>query len=206
MKSRRPVNSSVGLLANSMRSILLILFFFGFAWGIVLNSGSSARTHGLADATGLDQKDMDLEVRLVADKRTYTPRDRIKLEVKLVNNHAVKDIFVYGTLQFGLRASFTLYRRDQKGKEVPTRFIDTGSELPPKSNDTEAFVKLLPFHFLGKPYRSTIYMLHMERPGRYTMWVEYHCPLSSAEVEVKPFWGRENGVIKSNVVSIEVVR
>ena len=189
-----------------MRSILLILFFFGIACGIVFNSGLSARTQGLADATDLDQKDMDLEVSLVADKRTYKPRDRIKLEVKLINNHPIKDIFVYGTLQFGVRASFTLYRRDWKGKEVPTRSIDSGSELPPKRSDTQAFVKLLPFHFLGKPYRSTIYMLHMERPGRYTMWVEYHCPLSSTAVEVKPFWSRENGAIKSNVISIEVVR
>jgi len=188
-----------------MRSILLILLFFLVACGVVLSSGSSARTHTFEDVTGLDQKDMELEVSLVADKRTYKPGDRIKLEVKLINNNAVKDTFVYGTLQFGVRASFRLFRRDAKGKEVPTRFIDTGSELPPKANDTEAFVKLLPFHFLGTTYRSSIYLLHLERPGRYTMWVEYRCPLSTAEVEVSPFWGAENGIIKSNAVSIEVV-
>lgn len=38
------------------------------------------------------------------------------------------------------------------------------------------------------------------------MWVEYHCPISAANVEVTPFWGKENGTIKSNVVEIEVIR
>ena len=196
----------VRLLAHFMRSTLLILFFFVVACAIVLNSNSNAQTHRLEATTALDQKDMDLKVSLVADKRIYKSGDRIRLEVKLINDHPVKDIFVYGTLQFGVRASFRLFRRDGKGKEVPTRFIDSGWELPPKPNDSEAFVKLLPFHFLGKPYRSTIYLLNMERPGRYTMWVEYHCPLSSAEFKVRPFWGSENGIIKSNVVSIVVVR
>lgn len=163
-------------------------------------------TKELQENDAVKQKASDLEVSLVADKRRYKSGDRIKLEVKLINNNAVKDIFVYGTLQFGVSASFRLFRRDAKGKEVPTRFIDTGSELPPKSDDTSAFVKLLPFHFLGTTYPSTIYMLHMERPGRYSMWVEYNCPISIADVGVSPFWGSENGVIKSNVVRIEVVR
>jgi hypothetical protein len=44
----------------------------------------------------------------------------------------------------------------------------------------------------------------MEQPGKYTMWVEYHCPISAGNVEVAPFWSMENGAIKSNVVEIEV--
>lgn len=152
------------------------------------------------------QEATELEVSLGADKRVYKSGDRIKLDVKLTNTNAVKDIFVYGTLQFGLSGSLMLFRRDAKGHEVPTRFIDTGSELPPKSNDTPAFVKLRPFHFLGTPYKSTIYMLHLEKPGRYKLWVEYRSPIPSSEVEVKPFFGQEMGIIKSNVVWITVVR
>jgi len=150
------------------------------------------------------QKGSDLEVSLVPDKQTYRPSDRIKLDVLLVNNNAVKDVFVYGTLQFGSRASFTPFRRDAKGKGAPTRFIDDAWELPPKSNEVSDFVKLLPFHFLGTTYRSSIHLLNMERPGRYTMWVEYHCPVSTSNVALTPFWGKESGVIKSNVVEIEV--
>jgi hypothetical protein len=151
-------------------------------------------------------KSSDLEVFMAADKQTYNPGDKIKLDVRLINNNAVKDIFVYGTLQFGVRASFTLFRRDANGKEVPTRFINDAWELPPKSGEVSAFVKLLPFHFLGKTYKSTIYMQHMEKPGKYSIWVEYHCPISASDAAVSPFWGKENGTIKSNVVEIKVVR
>ena len=146
----------------------------------------------------------DLEVSLVADKHSYKAGERIKLEVMLTNSNAVKDLFVYGTLQFGPRASFTLFRRDAKGMEVPTRFIDDAWELPPKTNDRSAFVKLLPFHFLGTTYRSSIHLLNLDRTGKYTMWVEYHCPISVENVEAQPFWGKENGTIKSNVIEIEV--
>ena len=148
----------------------------------------------------------DLEVFIAADKQTYNAGDKIKLDVRLVNNNAVKDIFIYGTLQFGVRASFILFRRDAKGKEVPTRFIDSGWELPPKPDDTSAFVKLLPFHFLGTTYKSSIHLLNLEKPGRYQIWVEYQSPISSSQVKVTPFFGEEMDPVKSNVVWIEVVR
>jgi len=181
------------------------LLLVGFVFGFLLSFASQVT--GTNETPQNDAvKASDLEVSLVADKHPYKAGDRIKLEVTLINSNAVKDLFVYGTLQFGPRASFTLFRRDAKGMEVPTRFIDDAWELPPKANDRSAFVKLLPFHFLGTTYRSSIHLLNMERPGKYTMWVEYHCPISAANVEVTPFWGKENGTIKSNVVEIEVVR
>ena len=185
-----------------MKSLLV----FGMALGMLVSfARGAAGTIELQEKVGDKQKATDLEVSLVADKRTYKRGGDINLDVKLTNTHGVKDIFVYGPLQFGHRASFTLYRRDAKGKGVPTRFIDDAWELPPEPNDTSAFVKLLPFHFLGTTYSSSIRQLNMEKPGRYTMWVEYHCPISSADVKVSPFWGSENGTIKSNVISIEVL-
>jgi len=175
---------------------LIIGFFLSFA----------SHVTGTNETQENDVKAIDLEVSLVADKHSYKAGDRIKLEVTLTNSNAIKDLFVYGTLQFGSRASFTLFHRDSNGLKVPTRFIDDAWQIPPKANDRSAFVKLLPFHFLGTTYRSSIHLLNMERPGKYTMWVEYHCPISAANVEVSPFWGKENGTIKSNVVEIEVVR
>ena len=185
-----------------MKSLLV----FGLVFGTLVSfARGAAGTTELQEKVGDKQKATDLEVSLVADKRTYKRGDDINLDVKLTNTHGVKDIFVYGPLQFGHRASFTLYRRDAKGKEVPTRFIDDAWELPPEPNDTSAFVKLLPFHFLGTTYSSSIRQLNLEKLGRYTMWVEYHCPISSADVKVSPFWGSENGIIKSNVISIQVL-
>jgi hypothetical protein len=158
---------------------------------LVSFASQTAATKELQEGVTVTPKAMDLEVSL--------------LEVKLTNTHGVKDIFVYGTLELGHRGSFTLYRRDAKGREVPTRFIAEALSMPPEPDDKSAFVKLLPDHFVGTYFRSTIHTLHMERPGRYSMWVEYHCPISSADVKVSPFWGSENGIIKSNVVWIEVL-
>jgi hypothetical protein len=182
-----------------------VLLILGLVFGTVVSFASqAARTQELPENVAVKQKATDLEVTIVADKRRYKRRDRITLEVKLTNTHGVKDIFVYGTLEFGHRGSFTFYHRDAKGKDVPTQFIDEALTDLPKPNDRSAFVKLLPDHFLGTYYRPSIRELNIERPGRYTMWVEYHCPISTADVELSPFWGSENGIIKSNVVWIEV--
>jgi hypothetical protein len=108
----------------------------GLILGFLLNFASQVT--GLNQTQQNDsvkQKSRDLEVSLVADKHSYKVGDRVKLEVTLTNSNAVKDLFVYGTLQFGPRASFTLFRRDAKGMEVLTRFIDDAWELPPKTSD-----------------------------------------------------------------------
>jgi len=177
----------------------------GLILGLLFSFASQVTaTNDMQEKQAVRQKSSDLEVSLAADKYSYKPGDRIKLQVTLTNSNAVKDLFVYGTLQFGPRASFTLFRRNAKGIEVPTRFIDDAWELPPKANDRSAFVKLLPFHFPGTTYSSSIHLLNLERAGKYTMWVEYHCPISVDNVEVAPFWGKESGTIKSNVIEIEV--
>jgi hypothetical protein len=181
------------------------ILFWGLLFGLLNLTNQVAAISGLYGNNALEHKGPELEVSIVADKQKYKPSDRINLEVLLVNNNAVNDIFVYGTLQFGHRASLTLFSRDAKGKDVPVVFIDDAWELPPKSGDVSAFVKLLPFHFLGTTYRSSIHFLNIERPGKYTIWVEYHCPISTADVALSPFWGKESGTIKSNVIEIEVV-
>ena len=183
-----------------------VLLVLGLVFGILVSFASQdAGTQRLKENVAAKQKATDLEVSLVADKRRYKRTDDINLEVKLINTNGVKDIFVYGTLEFGHRGSFMLYQRDAQGKDVPTRFFPEALTLAPEPKDTSAFVKLIPDHFLGTSYRSSIHTLNMVKPGRYTMWVEYQCPISIADVELSPFWGSEKGTIKSNVVRIEVL-
>lgn len=178
----------------------------GLVFGILVSLASQgAGTQELQRNIAVKEKATNLEVSLVSDKRTYKKRDRINLELRLTNTHGVKDVFVYGTLEFGFRGSFMLYHLDSKGKDVPTKFFPEAMTLPPGARDTSAFVKLLPDHFLGTYYRSSIRTLNMVKPGRYAIWVEYRSPISIANVEVSPFWGSENGTIKSNVVYIEVL-
>ena len=183
-----------------------ILLVLGIAFCALVSVASQvARTQELQENVAVKAKATTLAVSLVTDKRRYKGSDRITLQVKLTNTDAVKEIFVYGTLELGHRGSFTLFRRDAKGKEVPTRVILEAVESPPEPNDTSAFVKLLPYHFIGTDYKGSIAELNMMRPGKYYMWVEYHCPISAAGVKVSPFWGSENGILKSNVVWIEVL-
>jgi len=146
-----------------------------------------------------------LKLSVVADKHSYKQNDEIILDVKLINTNGVQDVFVYGTLEFGLRASLTLFLHDANGKDVPSRFFPDAWELPPDRNDKTAFVKLLPDHFLGTFSRLSIQTLGIKKPGKYILWAEYHCPVSVANVEVSPFWSKESGTIKSNVVQINVL-
>lgn len=145
-----------------------------------------------------------LSVELTADKAVYRPKDDINLKVTIVNDSLLDDVFIYGELGFGHAASFTLFRRDAKGREVPTRFIDDSRGNPPNLSDPNTFVKLSPGHFLGTRYESSIYNLNFDTPGKYKLWVEYHSPISKAEVRLAPFWGSEDGNIRSNVLEIAV--
>ena len=182
-----------------------VLIVVGLVFGTLVSfAGGATGTAELQQTVAIKQKATGLEVSLVPDRYIYKRSDDVNLEVKLTNTNGVKDIFVYGTLEFGPRASFMLYRRDSKGQDVPTKFFPDAWELPPEPNDTSAFVKLLPDHFLGTYSRTSISKLNMVRPGRYSMWMEYLCPISIADARVSPFWGSENGIIKSNVIHIEV--
>lgn len=183
-----------------------ILLILGLAFGAVVSfAGQAARTQALPPNIAVKQTAANLEVSLAADKQKYKQSDDIDLEVKLTNTDGVKNMFVYGTLEFGFRGSFMLYHHDAKGKDVPTQFFPEAQTRLPDPKDTSAFVKLLPDHFLGTYYRSSIRTLNMVRPGKYSIWVEYSCPLSIVDVELKPFFGKENGPLKSNVVWIEVL-
>ena len=180
-------------------SLILVLIL-----GTLVSSASQSARIQRQETAAVKPKLPDLEVSLAVDKRRYGRREEINLEVRLTNTDAVKEIFVYGTLGLGHRGSFTLYLRDAKGREVPPRIILESLESPPEAGDKSAFVKLLPYHFIGTEYTGSIRELNMDSPGRYSIWVVYQCPISTADVQLSPFWGKENGTIKSNVVKIEV--
>ena len=160
----------------------------------------------LADgqSTAPKQERPRLVVQLIADKAVYRPKDDIALKVMVENDALSGDVFIFGELGFGSSASFTLFRRDASNREVPTRFIDDSRGNPPDLTDPHTLVKLSPGNFLGTSYESSIYNLNLERPGKYKLWVEYHSPISKSEAKVGPFWGTEDGNLKSNVVEILV--
>jgi hypothetical protein len=145
-------------------------------------------------------------VGLTSDKKVYRPKDDLNLTVTVKNDEVSGDVFIYGDMGFGYSASFTLFRRDAQGREVPTRFIDDYRGNPPNLDDPYTFVKLSSGTFIGIGYENSIYNLHLEKPGKYRIWVEYHSPISQSEARVTPFWGSEDGNVKSNVIEILVRR
>jgi hypothetical protein len=123
----------------------------------------------------------------------------------MLTNSGKEDVYIFGTLDWGYSASFVLKVHDASGKEVtPLAFFDDLTYASP--HDNSAFVKLLPNHFLGTNFFAPLDVLNLNKPGRHAIFVQYHSPISTAEVKLKPFFGRESGTLKSNVVWIEVVR
>src|SRR5689334_2287139 len=155
---------------RTMKLLILVVttFLTGFSGGYFLGNGQS---------TSVRLTRPKLTVELTADKEVYHPKDDIRLKVMVVNDSLLDDVSIYGELGFGYTASFTLFRRDAKGREVPTRFIDDSRGNPPKLSDPNTFVKLCPGHFLGTTYESSIYNLNLDTPGKYRVWVEYHSPI-----------------------------
>lgn len=152
------------------------------------------------------QKVVGLRMSLTANKLRFKRTDAIQLQATLVNPDFNQDIFVYGSLEWGYSASLTLFVHDASGRRVKSRFYDDALTPPLKSGDNSIFVKLQPQHLLGTYYSSTIKELNIEKPGIYNIYTEYHSPIKTSEVDVQPFFGKENGILRSNVVQIRVVR
>ena len=182
-----------------MRTLIVLLVLYILASSVFANTDKFVQ-----DSAAKPNRSSDLKVSLFADKVVYRPKDDLSLNVMIINDSGINDTFIYGILGFGSSASFRLFRRDAKGREVPTRFIDDFRGNPPDVNDPTSFVKLRPGHYLGITYENSIYNLNLEKPGKYRLWVEYHSPVSESEVKVNPFWGTEKGAIKSNVIEIQV--
>ena len=181
-----------------MRTLTLVVLLCG------LVSLGAPTIDGIDSQPLIEQKRADLKLELTANRTLYRRKDDVSLKIMIINDSGVNAAFIFGDLGFGPRASFTLYRRDAKGREVPTRFFDDFHGDPSELSDATSFVKLRPGHYLGITYENSIYNLNLEKPGTYRLWVEYHSPVSASEVSVRPFWGTESGTIKSNVVEIRV--
>lgn len=147
-----------------------------------------------------------LELSIVTDRQQYNRHDKLTITAMLANGEYIKDILVYGKLGWGHLSSLTYTIRDASGKPVHPTILADDLPFPIRSDDTTSFVKLHPNHFLGTNYTEMLDRLNLKRPGKYSIVVEYHCPISTAGIDLGNFWSKEDGIIKSNVVHIEVLR
>lgn len=150
-------------------------------------------------------KQTDLEVTLLLPKRTYKSNEQFKFQVMLRNASETDDLYLWGTLGWGYSSSLMFFLRDSAGRDIkPNLLPDSPPQVP--QEDKSSYVKLQPDNFLGTSYFAPLQLMNLSKPGKYSIFVEYWCPFQSDEVPVTPFWGKERGKIRSNVVSIEVIR
>lgn len=184
-----------------MKALLLI----GLALVNVFTLGSSnAGNQEKTERGNIEQAARTLELFLESPQRKYRRKDQFKLKVMLKNS-GERYVYIFGTLDWGHSSSLMFYIRDASGKEIePLLYPDSQTYGSPA--DTSAFVKLGPDHFLGTTYYAPVRFMNLTRPGRYAVFVEYNSPFSTKEIKLSPFWGKEKGPLRSNVVWIEVVR
>ena len=184
-----------------------LLLILGLLLGSVGTFGGlPVRGHERQENLDVKQKKKRLELFIATDRQKYKRDGKIMITVMLTNPDHVKDIFVYRSLGWGHLSSLTYTIRDASGQPVVPTILDDDLPFPIPRNDTTFFVKLEPDHFLGTNYIETLDRLNLKRPGRYSILVEYHCPISSTAVDLRNFWSKEDGTIRSNVAWIEVVQ
>jgi len=190
-----------------MKRTMKLLMILGIVLGSVGAFGSPpARSHELQGNLVVKQKTKRLGLSISTDRQKYKRHGKIRITVMLTNVDYVEEIFVYGSLGAGYLSSLTYTIRDASGNPVVPTILDDDLPFPLNRNDTTAFVKLLPDHFLGTNYIDTLDRLNLKRPGKYSILVEYHSPISATQVSLRNFWSKEDGTIKSNVVYVEVLR
>ena len=182
-----------------------LLTILGLVLGSVIAFGGQAARNSETEESSIRQKTKRLELAIVTDRQKYKRHGKIKITVMLSNADYIKDIFVYRRLAWGYLSSLTYTIRDASGRRIQPMILADDLNPPIPRNDTTLFVKLPPEHFIGIHYLEELDRLNLRRPGRYSIFVEYHCPISTKDVDLSDFWSKEDGTIRSNVVWIEVV-
>ena len=143
-----------------------------------------------------------LQISARTDKTIYKQNEVLKLEAS-VRNVSTKPIYVYGLLGWSDLGSFEFHAYGSDGKEImPNIFADSMSGVP---RDRTDFVKLEYNHFLGAVFNIPLQYLNLNRPGKYTIVVEYHGPLPKEFGLGLDIWPREKGSLYAEPVEIEVM-
>lgn len=160
----------------------------------------------VSETSGIDTQEELPKVDLVlrTEEVTVPVGGSVKLHVFLKNSGAMA-VFIYPDLKWGNSASLSLLATDLNDRPIEPDFIDDSIRKPVLDKNFRNVFQLFPNHTLGTLTERKLDDININKPGRYKLRVEYHSPLSDRDVVDRPFWGRENKVIRSNVVVLEVV-
>jgi hypothetical protein len=183
--------------------MMRLLLFVGLVLVGVANPSIQTTTAKERKITIVGEEANRLKVSIVLPKRKFRRTEQFKLLV-MITNVGKKDVYVLGTLEWGYSASLLFHAHNSSGKQImPFGIPDDITRV--SKDDKSAFVRLLPSHFLGTDFFAPLDVLNLNKPGRYAIHVEYTSLFTTGEVDLKPFFAKEAGPLRSNVVWIEVV-
>jgi hypothetical protein len=144
---------------------------------------------------------------LTIDHTKYSLSQSMVLNVG-IRNDGHDPVNVYGNIAWGYGGGLVLKIKNQAGKDVIPGLHDDTMLPPPSLDDPSIFVQLTEDNFFGTRRVLSLKDI-IKSPGKYTMQVEYHSPLSCAVVDPKlqqlPALWHEDASIFSNTISFEVM-
>jgi hypothetical protein len=126
----------------------------------------------------------------------------VNLDVRIINRTS-DAISIFGKLLWGYEAGLILHVADEHGIPVQAQHLDVDIVPPPTLADPTTYLVLSHGNFLGAERTDTPENLFNNQPGRYSLTVEYRSPVPRRYAKAANFWASENGVLRSNVCSIE---
>jgi hypothetical protein len=180
------------------KTIALVTFFAAFWGGVGASQQADTRMNKTAETSA------PLTLVISNSKERVSQSEPFVLEVKLVNVSKEK-VSIFGRLLWGYAGGLTLHVSDQSGREVYAEEHDDDMVIPSVLDNPEAYVVLLPHHFLGIERKDSPKNL-FRNPGSYSVVAEYQSPVPAHYAKTPNFFGRENGVIRSAAIHIQVMK
>ena len=145
---------------------------------------------------------LTIEVRNLAEQRSYGIKDSILLDFEIINSGR-EPVGVFAKLGMGYQGGVILHVLDSEGAEAqpPTLvhdFLDVRA-----IQDAKNYFELEPGQFFGTRQKFAVNEL-ASKPGQYKLLAEYHCPVDPKDGKVGNFWSIERKSVVSKEIEFNV--
>ena len=176
----------------------------------VCHAGSGvpfAKDSASGPRSGMTTGSENVHVVLICDKVPVSMRDSFTIDIA-IRNDGPSPVYLYRIMEWGYGGGLVLHVLDLKGNPVKPRFTPDALLLPPEHEDPTLFVHLDQMMFYGARARLPV-RDEIPTPGKYTIYVEYWCPLSrnllSPKLRSLPILSHEDPSLYSNKLPLEVI-
>lgn len=169
-----------------MYSVSLQLVF------LLLFSARSSNTLQSPASTFHESSVPRLQLTVRTDKRTYSIKGKMQIEVQLKNG-ASDTVYLYRwDLCWGQGPALNLWVEDSAGRGVQTEFLWDCVPPPPRPADPSEFIRIDPANFYGLSNRIKLREI-VKKPGAYAITIRFGSSLSpeflkDAGFPQRPYW------------------